>query len=219
LTQSFKHLLDLHVLFSSANAFSPDGSPLPTASLALTLDDELQYRCAGYIQAEIERHAEFLEDEEEADKSQKSSSEDEEEVNGANDSVKPSKARKAKKPRTEGIGFRKILTNGEAHGHFKADLNSRDLLEREYLFIDVISTFLRAIRAGAIHAQHGSIVLAHYGRLEVAFDTCSKVIVDVLREDTIMKENPHLIVSTITQAVQEVKTFHLNIDLDSFRLV
>ncbi len=30
--------------------------------LALTLDDETQYRCAGYIQVEIERFAELLED-------------------------------------------------------------------------------------------------------------------------------------------------------------
>lgn len=50
-------------MFASANAFSPDGIPLPTATLALTLDDETQYRCAGYIQAEIERYAELLDDE------------------------------------------------------------------------------------------------------------------------------------------------------------
>jgi hypothetical protein len=86
-----------------------------------------------------------------------------------------------------------------------AKLDSRDLLEREYLFIDVVSTFLRTIRAGAIRVQHGAVVLAHYGRLEVAFDTCSKIIVDVLREENIMKEKPELIASVITQAVQEVR--------------
>lgn len=30
------------------------------ASVSLSLDDEVQYRCAGYIQAEIERYAESL---------------------------------------------------------------------------------------------------------------------------------------------------------------
>jgi cohesin complex subunit SA-1/2 len=85
-----------------------------------------------------------------------------------------------------------------------AELDSRDLLEREYLFIDVVSTFLRAIRAGAIRIQHGAVVLAHYGRLDVAFDTCSKVIVDVLREESTMKEKPELVASVITQALQEV---------------
>ena len=84
-------------------------------------------------------------------------------------------------------------------------LDSRDLLEREYLFIDVVSTFLRAIRAGAIRVQYGAVVLARYGRLEVAFDICSKIIVDVLQEESIVKEKPELVASVIiTQAVQVV---------------
>lgn len=87
---------------------------------------------------------------------------------------------------------------------FVAVLNARDVLEKEYIFIDVISTFLRAIRAGAIHIQHGAVVLAHYGRLEVAFDACSRIIVDILREETVMKEKPDLIVSVVTKAMQEV---------------
>lgn len=92
-----------------------------------------------------------------------------------------------------------------------ADVNPRDLLEREYLFIDVISTFLRAIRCGAVHIHHGAVILAHYGRLEAAFDACSRVVVDVLREDSIMKGNPQIIVTTLTQALQEVYTFdHAN---------
>ena len=77
-------------------------------------------------------------------------------------------------------------------------------MEREYLFIDIISTFLRAIRAGAIHIHHGAVVLAHYGRLEISFDICSKVVVDVLREESTMKDNPDVIVTTLTQALQEV---------------
>lgn len=77
-------------------------------------------------------------------------------------------------------------------------------MEREYLFIDVISTFLRAIRVGAIHIHHGAVVLAHYGRLEVSFDTCSKAIVDVLREESVMNDSPEVIVTTVTQALQEV---------------
>jgi cohesin complex subunit SA-1/2 len=51
-------LLNLHVLFCSTQPTAADGSPLPTASFALKLDDEVQYRCAGYVQAEIERYIE-----------------------------------------------------------------------------------------------------------------------------------------------------------------
>lgn len=87
---------------------------------------------------------------------------------------------------------------------FAVEGSSRDLLEREYLFIDVVSTFLRAIRCGAIHIHHGAVILAHYGRLELAFDSCSRVVIDVLREENVMKNEPHVIVTTVTQALQEV---------------
>jgi len=75
---------------------------LPTASLALALDDEVQYRCAGYIQAEIERYADALEDEtvaEETRQDEDGDSEDnddnDEEVNDEDD--KRAKARSVKK--------------------------------------------------------------------------------------------------------------------------
>jgi cohesin complex subunit SA-1/2 len=45
----------IQILFCPERAV--DG-PIPSTSLVLTLDDEVQYRCAGYIQAEIERYAE-----------------------------------------------------------------------------------------------------------------------------------------------------------------
>ena len=84
-------------MFASANAFSPDGTPLPTATLALTLDDETQYRCAGYIQAEIERYAELLDDEDgQSDGSNVDGSDDDE------DGGKQVKAKKAKKVAQEG---------------------------------------------------------------------------------------------------------------------
>jgi cohesin complex subunit SA-1/2 len=53
-------MLDLYVLFSPINAVDQEGAPLPTALVPLTLDDEIQYRCAGYMQAEIERYAELV---------------------------------------------------------------------------------------------------------------------------------------------------------------
>lgn len=70
--------------------------------------------------------------------------------------------------------------------------------------MDVVATFLRGIRVGAIHLKHGYIALAQYGRLNVPFDTCAKVIVDCLREEQVMKDDPALLVSMVTQAVQEV---------------
>lgn len=53
--------MHLHILFSATSSRDANGVALPTARLQLTLDDEVQYRCAGFIQAEIERYAEELE--------------------------------------------------------------------------------------------------------------------------------------------------------------
>jgi len=91
------------VLFASANAFDPDGNPLQVASLALTLDDEVQYRCAGYIQAEIERYAEFLgNDDEDEDRSEKSDAEVGSDEEGGGGPAKTPKA-KPKKSRKDGM--------------------------------------------------------------------------------------------------------------------
>jgi cohesin complex subunit SA-1/2 len=77
-------------------------------------------------------------------------------------------------------------------------------LEEEYLFIDVVSTYLRAIRVGAVNVRHGAVLLAHYGRLGPAFDACVKIVVDVLREEGMMYDNADVVVTVVTQAMQEV---------------
>lgn len=50
----------MHILFCATETTAPDGSRLPTAALPLSLDDEVQYRCAGFVQAEIERYSEEI---------------------------------------------------------------------------------------------------------------------------------------------------------------
>ena len=62
-------------------------------------------------------------------------------------------------------------------------------MEKEYVFIGVVTTFLRAIRAGVIHFRHAATVLAHHGRLGPTFDLCSKVIIEILREEGMYKDN------------------------------
>jgi cohesin complex subunit SA-1/2 len=92
----------LHTLFCPTQTIAADGSPLPTASLALVLDDETQYRCAGYIQSEIERFADEIDDgaHSDADKSEheNSSGEDDE---GKVPTNKRDKAGKGKKGSNE----------------------------------------------------------------------------------------------------------------------
>jgi cohesin complex subunit SA-1/2 len=54
--------MDLHILFCPSTTTGPDGTKLDSAPTSLSLDDEVQYRCAGFIQAEIERFQEHLEE-------------------------------------------------------------------------------------------------------------------------------------------------------------
>lgn len=68
----------------------------------------------------------------------------------------------------------------------------------------VVTTFLRAIRAGAVHFQHCSTLLAHYGRLGPSFDLCAKVIVEILREEGLYKNNGEAVMTVISQALREV---------------
>lgn len=67
-----------------------------------------------------------------------------------------------------------------------------------------MSTFLRAIRAGAIDVRHGAVLLAHYGRLGSSFDLSARILVDILREEGMYKDNGEVVTAVITQALREV---------------
>ena len=78
------------------------------------MNDEVQYRCAGYIQAEIDRYAEFLDDNADEDDNQKSDADDlsgDENENEGNPTTKKKevKARKMA-PRREGQIFFCLFT-------------------------------------------------------------------------------------------------------------
>ena len=173
--------MNLHILFCQPS----EGTVLPTSVLAITLADEVQYRCAGFVQAEIERYADALEEE-----SPEEEDEDEESDRDSEDEGK-SKRKKAKK-----VKGKKPL---EA-----SDKSSSSHLEREYAFMNVIATFLRAIKTGAIHYRHAATLLTHYGRLGPVFDLCSKVIVDILREEGMYNGQGAAVVEVILQSLRDV---------------
>ncbi|KAI0752734.1 hypothetical protein C8Q80DRAFT_1248983 [Daedaleopsis nitida] len=191
---AFQGLLTLHILFCATETTAPDGSRLPTAALPLSLDDEVQYRCAGFVQAEIERYAEEFAP---AAPEEHASSEEEDEE----DEPEPEEPAKGKKGRGK--------KGGKASSPAPRP-QSRSQLEKEYVFIGVVTTFLRAIRAGVIHFRHAASVLAHYGRLGPTFDLCSKVIVEILREEGMYKNNGEAVVAIICQTLQESFTLYLD---------
>ncbi|KAI8989117.1 hypothetical protein BD414DRAFT_486064 [Trametes punicea] len=192
---AFQNLLTLHILFCPSETILPDGTRLPTAALPLSLDDEVQYRCAGFVQAEIERYAEEIAEApaEEGEGDSESDEEDEQ-----LDAVEPTKGKRGR------AGKAAKSTSPTPR------VESRSQLEKEYIFIGVVTTFLRAIRAGVIHFKHSATLLAHYGRLGPAFDLCAKVVVEILREEGMYKDNGDTVVAIICQALQESFTLYLD---------
>ncbi|KAI0299424.1 hypothetical protein B0F90DRAFT_1728578 [Multifurca ochricompacta] len=189
---AFQNLLNLHILFCPPQDTEAEDSP---RTLSLTLDEEVQLRCAAFVQAEIER---FMEDV--AVRSETVHRSGDEDASG-DDNATPKKGRKSKKT-TNGTKE----TGGTAPS---GKQTTRAQLEQEYVFMGVVSTFLRAIRAGAIHPRHSVILLTHHGRLGVAFDHCSKIIVDVLREEGMYKEHGGIVVAVVVNALKESFTLLL----------
>jgi cohesin complex subunit SA-1/2 len=54
--QAFQNLLHLHILFCPPR--DSEAEDTPRTLLSLTLDEEVQLRCAALVQAEVERFAE-----------------------------------------------------------------------------------------------------------------------------------------------------------------
>ncbi|KAI0698963.1 hypothetical protein C8T65DRAFT_719862 [Cerioporus squamosus] len=192
---AFQSLLTLHILFCATETTAPDGSRLPTAALPLSLDDEVQYRCAGFVQAEIERYAEELAERAPEEHASSGEDEDEEEEPAHEEPARGKKGRGKKGAKAASSGPR---------------TQTRAQLEREYVFVGVVTTFLRSIRAGVIHFRHAATILAHYGRLGPTFDLCSKVIVEILREEGMYKNNGEAVVAIICQALQESFSLYLD---------
>jgi cohesin complex subunit SA-1/2 len=199
--------MNLHVLFCPTETVGPDGASFPIAALSLSLDDEVQYRCAGFIQAEIERYAEELDESAASDHKGSNVNETSESESEEATPTKGKKGKGKKPTKDDELPGMYIFPNcGIVLKCFFLvnTKQSRSNLEQEYLFIGVISTFLRAIRAGAIHVRHGAVLLAHYGRLGSTFDECSKIMVDVLREEGMGNGNPDVVVVVVTQAIRDV---------------
>lgn len=195
--------MNLHILFAPPQPDADDANIPPTASLPLSLDEEMQYRCAGFVQAEIERYAEDMEELSPAP----SDASGDESDNSRSGSERPKGKKKAKGKQPESDAKRRMsalfYSYQEVTNESLAE-TSRSSLEGEYIFMGVVTTFLRAIRAGAVHFQHSATLLTHYGRLGPSFDVCAKVIVEILREEGLYKNNGAAAIAVVNQALRDV---------------
>jgi len=184
--QAFQHLLTLHVLFGPA-VHPPGTEP---SELHLTMDDETQYRCAGFVQAEIEKYADETKEEREVveDKSDGSDAGSGSETEAPNN--------KAKKP-----SAKKDVDKPPA-------VPSAARLEREYATVRLLSSFLAAMSAGVINVKHAPVLLAHYGHLEPSFDQISKRAVEALRQEGLERQNGEVVTAVVVQALKDVSAVY-----------
>ncbi|KZT59992.1 hypothetical protein CALCODRAFT_449346 [Calocera cornea HHB12733] len=185
---SFDALLTLYILFSPGEV---PGKKTPGSVLPLSLDDQLQYRCAGFMQAEIEKYADEVaeanDDDEEPPQNEDGSDVD---MDGGEEKQK----RKASKPKSGN----------------NSRTTSQPLLGREYILCTVISTFIRAIRIGVLHLRHAAVLLAHFGRFSSTVDLCMKSLIDVLREEGIRSKHGEAVAIAIAKSLED--SFELYLD-------
>lgn len=203
--------MNIHILFYPSPATSPRGDALPTEPLSLQLEEEVQQRCAGYIQSSIEQYAELLADgsraqDEEPESEHDDSSEGEEPMPTARGGKGKGKSNsKTRVKSSVPPGAFPLASTSPILTYVVDQAPTRALLEQEYHFMATVSTFLRAIRAGAVHIKHSDVLLANHGRLGPSFDLCTKVIIDVLREEGMYNDNGEIVVNVIQKALLEVR--------------
>ncbi|KAJ7094006.1 hypothetical protein B0H15DRAFT_799033 [Mycena belliarum] len=188
---AFMCLMSVHILFGLEE------------KLHITLDDEVQFRCAGYVQAEIERYAEMLVDPEAEQDDDEDQDDEKENDSGDEGSDAGDESKKKEKSKTRAQKKKKRSVR-------EVDPTSTAQLLNEYLFIELIVAFLRAIQSGVVHVQHTAILLSHYGRLGATFDQFVKLIVEILREEGMGRGNGDVVVVVINQALREAFTLVLD---------
>lgn len=160
------------------------------------MDDRLQHKCAGFMQAEVEAFAEEVQkkegltdgDSEDGDTVRGSGSEDE--ATPPKASVKNKKRRSLKHNDTE----------------LKTHIDPAVDLATEYSFISVVSYFLRAIAPNVIDARHSAVLLGYHGRLGTQFDHCLSTIITVLREEGMYKKNGALVEHVVCESLRNVSS-------------
>jgi cohesin complex subunit SA-1/2 len=74
-------------------------------------------------------------------------------------------------------------------------------------FQTLIWSFISAMRAGVLEAQHAGVLLKEYGRLDKAFDAGLQVVVEILQDEGIYNQDGEMVANVIGTALQEVSFF------------
>ncbi|MBW0488616.1 hypothetical protein O181_028331 [Austropuccinia psidii MF-1] len=198
---AFIHLLNTYLLCQSA--FMPE-------KLRLECDQQTQYRCAGFIQAEIEKFVEERLSEEGIQTNQVSENDDEE------DGIP--QHRHEKKNASKTLNTTNALTEQQSNL-----ILTIKQLQRIEQFDLIITTFAKAIRCGLLEVRHSSVILPHFTRFSKIYDISVELTINTLNDSISDKpEQMDLVVKCLVNSLKESFQLYLggslSTDQQFFRL-
>ncbi|PRQ73544.1 hypothetical protein AAT19DRAFT_15111 [Rhodotorula toruloides] len=191
---SLAFVLDIYTMTRQLTSADADPNGL-LSELKLALSDELQARCAGYIEAQIERYAEALADErdEDKDETQREPDSDEDASGSDTETEERSQSQRGKK----GKGKKAAAKKGKKAAPKKQDKRRRktaaqiradNAKEQAQLvaakrFEQVLAPFIRVLHSSTFDLRHYVVLVKHWGRLGAAFDENVKLLLHDLRDE------------------------------------
>lgn len=85
-----------------------------------------------------------------------------------------------------------------------------DKIQQEIAFLQLVSSFVGAIRCAVLEVDHAKEPLAHYGRFGPTYDAIVKKLVDVLRDEGIYNKEADTVRHVAGSALQVVSEMSCN---------
>lgn len=182
------------------------------ASLHLKMDDELQSRCSGFVQAELDRYSEVLH----GTRPERAGSADR---SGSDHSESDDDERQTKKTTKEKSNKTKVTPDdGEYVPPLRHPLLTRFLdettkkpkafqaLALELAFEETISSFTRAITFNVIEMRHATTILSRYQQFGPFFDACAKTLAETLKDEALYGGDASATAQVVVDTLREVSS-------------
>lgn len=217
---AFKGLLELQI----ACQFRYGQTQQAEDSTELSL--EVQYKCAGFVQAEIERYARIVagrkgaaEDDDEGGNILRESEDEEDAGDSGSDQVMRKGAGKRGQGGEPEKGKSSVLLPSLLPTLEVADVASqtrivtgyksyrpRTLSQRtaEYAFHSLVACFCKAICVDVLDLHHASAVLTHYGRFGPFYDECCTMLGNALRHYGVYGDQGEAAAGVVSESLKAV---------------
>lgn len=172
-SKAFKILMELAILFT--NSRSKEFSTEISKRSSIEYSEEIQLRCMGYVEAEIEQFAQecrFNADEEDDEENDNEASEGDD----SSDDEGRSKTKKKTKATSKSKQAKKTKKQESTLAL------QPDRIDSTYEFSEMIAVTVKSIRLGVMPIDKLPVILAHHGRFGVLFDSLNKLALDAIRE-------------------------------------